>query len=50
MEWDVGFRGLGLLALMAAGFAAVAQLLMASHDAQTRIIAGTTYFPQRTLR
>ena len=45
MEWDVGFRGLGLLAIMAAGFAAVAQLLMwRATTHRLWIIAGTTYF------
>lgn len=45
MEWDLGIRGLGTLLLMAACFAALAQLVMwraATH--WLWLIAGVTYF------
>ena len=45
MEWDLGIRGLGVLLLMSAAFAAIAQLLL--WRATTHwlwLFAGGTYF------
>ena len=45
MEWDLGLRGLGLLLLMSAAFAAVAQLAMWRTTTHwIWLIAGGTYF------
>jgi hypothetical protein len=45
MDWDLGFRGIGLLLLMSIAFAAIAQLVMwrvTTHSLW--LIAGLSYF------